>query len=137
MAQDGPVVETKDLTKKYGKVVALDRLTMSVERGQILGFVGPNGAGKTTTIKILVGLARPTSGTATVAGVDCVAGARKLKRMVGYMPDTFGSYDNMRVEEYLDFFGAAFSIPRRERVRRIGEVLEAARSEERRVGKGG
>lgn len=125
MAPDGPVVETKDLTKKYGKVVALDRLTMSVERGQILGFVGPNGAGKTTTIKILVGLARPTSGTATVAGVDCVAGARKLKRMVGYMPDTFGSYDNMRVEEYLDFFGAAFSIPRRERVRRIGEVLDA------------
>jgi ABC-2 type transport system ATP-binding protein len=125
MAPEGPVVETKDLTKKYGKVVALDRLNMSVERGQILGFVGPNGAGKTTTIKILVGLARPTSGTATVAGVDCVAGARKLKRMVGYMPDTFGSYDNMRVEEYLDFFGAAFGIPRRDRVRRIGEVLDA------------
>ncbi len=60
----GPVVETKELTKKYGKFLALDRLTMTVERGQILGFVGPNGAGKTTTIKILVGLARPTSGSA-------------------------------------------------------------------------
>jgi ABC-2 type transport system ATP-binding protein len=121
-----PVVETKDLTKKYRSVVALDRLTMSVERGQILGFVGPNGAGKTTTIKILVGLARPTSGSAQVAGVDCVKEARKLKRLVGYMPDTFGSYDNMRVSEYLDFFGAAFGIPRRERARRIGEVLDTA-----------
>ncbi len=120
------VVETKDLTKKYGRIVALDKLTMSVERGQILGFVGPNGAGKTTTIKILVGLAKPTSGSAWVAGVDCVKEARKLKRRVGYMPDTFGSYDNMRVSEYLDFFGAAFGIPRRERVRRIDEVLETA-----------
>ena len=121
----GPVVvETKELTKKYGRVLALDRLTLSVNRGQILGFVGPNGAGKTTTIKILVGLARPTSGSATVGGVDCVRQARKLKRLVGYMPDTFGSYDNMRVGEYLDFFGAAFGIPRRERGRRIGEMLD-------------
>jgi len=121
-----PVVEMKDLTKKYGEFTALDRLTMSIERGQILGFVGPNGAGKTTTIKILVGLAKPTSGTATVAGADCVTDARKIKRLVGYMPDAFGSYDNMRVGEYLDFFGAAFGIPRRKRAVRIGEVLETA-----------
>jgi ABC-2 type transport system ATP-binding protein len=120
------VVETKDLTKKYGSVTALDRLTLSVERGQILGFVGPNGAGKTTTIKILVGLARPTGGSATIAGADCVTQARKIKRLVGYMPDTFGSYDNMRVGEYLDFFGAAFGLPRRDRARRIGEVLHLA-----------
>jgi ABC-2 type transport system ATP-binding protein len=120
------VVQTKELSKKYGRLVALDRLTMAVERGQILGFVGPNGAGKTTTIKILVGLARPTSGSATVAGADCVKEARKLKRLVGYMPDAFGGYDNMRVGEYLDFFGAAFGIPRRERARRIGEVLDTA-----------
>jgi ABC-2 type transport system ATP-binding protein len=126
MSSDQPAIETRDLTKKYGSFVALDRLTMSVRRGEILGFVGPNGAGKTTTIKILVGLARPTSGTARVAGADCVAEARKIKRLVGYMPDTFGSYDNMRVGEYLDFFGAAFGIPRRERARRIGEVLDVA-----------
>jgi ABC-2 type transport system ATP-binding protein len=126
MGSDRPVVETRDLTKKYGNFLALDRLTMTVERGQILGFVGPNGAGKTTTIKILVGLARPTSGSAQVAGADCVAEARKLKRLVGYMPDTFGSYDNMRVREYLDFFGAAFGIPRRGRARRIAEVLDVA-----------
>jgi ABC-2 type transport system ATP-binding protein len=124
MRDDQPVVETKELTKKYGDFVALDRLSLSVERGQILGFVGPNGAGKTTTIKILVGLARPTSGKATVAGADCVTESRKLKRLVGYMPDVFGGYDNMRVGEYLDFFGAAFGIPRRDRARRVGAVLD-------------
>jgi ABC-2 type transport system ATP-binding protein len=126
MSADTPAVEARDLTKKYGSFVALDRLTLSVERGQILGFVGPNGAGKTTTIKILVGLARPTGGTATVAGIDCAAEPRKIKRLIGYMPDTFGSYDNMRVSEYLDFFGAAFGIPRKVRAKRIDEVLETA-----------
>jgi ABC-2 type transport system ATP-binding protein len=118
------VVETNGLTKKYGEFLALNSLSLSVERGQILGFIGPNGAGKTTTIKILVGLVRPTSGSAAIAGADCVREARRIKRLVGYMPDTFGSYENMRVREYLDFFGAAFGIPRRERIRRIDEVLQ-------------
>lgn len=124
MPADEPVVVTKNLTKKYGVFTALDNLTMEIERGQILGFIGPNGAGKTTTIKILVGLLRPTSGSAAVAGADCVRDARKVKRLVGYMPDTFGSYDNMRVREYLDFFGAAFGIGRSVRIRRIDEVME-------------
>lgn len=124
---DEPVVDVRELTKRYGKFVALDRLTLSVGRGRILGFIGPNGAGKTTTIKILVGLARPTGGTATVGGVDCVAAPRQLKRLIGYMPDTFGSYDGMRVGEYLDFFGAAFAIPRKARAKRIDEVLELTR----------
>jgi ABC-2 type transport system ATP-binding protein len=119
-------VEIQDLSKRYGSFLALDRLTLTVQRGEILGFVGPNGAGKTTTIKILVGLARAPSGSARVAGVDCARGSRQLKRLVGYMPDTFGGYDNMRVAEYLDFFGAAFGIRRRERARRIGEVLDLA-----------
>src|SRR5438067_1456092 len=130
MGSDGPVVETRELTKKYGPFLALDRLTLAVGRGQILGFIGPNGAGKTTTIKILVGLARPTSGTATVAGVNCVTEPRKVKRMIGYMPDTFGAYDNMRSGEYLDFFGAAFGLPRKTRGRRIDEVLEMAGASE-------
>lgn len=123
----GPVVDVRDLTKRYGRFVALDRLTLSVESGQILGFIGPNGAGKTTAIKILVGLARPTGGTATVGGIDCAARPRQLKRLIGYMPDTFGSYDGMRVGEYLDFFGAAFGIPRRARAKRVGEVLDMTR----------
>jgi len=119
-----PVVETKALTKRYGEFTALDSLSISVDAGQVLGFIGPNGAGKTTTIRILVGLLRPTEGSATIAGADCVAQSRKIKRLVGYMPDVFGSYDNMRVTEYLDFFGAAYGIGRRHRVKRIAEVLD-------------
>lgn len=112
------------LTKKYGGFIALDELTLDVPAGQILGLIGPNGAGKTTAIKILVGLLRPTSGTARIGDADCVAQARRIKRLVGYMPDRFGSYNNMRVREYLDFFGAAFGIPRRERIKRIDNVME-------------
>ncbi len=112
------------LTKVYGDLTALDRLSLTVDRGQILGLIGPNGAGKTTAIKILVGLARPTRGSASIAGCDCVRQPKKIKRLVGYMPDQFGSYDNMRVWEYLDFFGAAFSIERAKRVLRIEEVME-------------
>jgi len=123
-----PVVVTRELTKKYGELTALDRLSIEVGKGKILGFIGPNGAGKTTTIKILVGLARPTSGAASIAGADCVRDAHKIKQLVGYMPDRFGSYDNMRVREYLDFFGAAFKIPRRKRKERIDEVLETTSS---------
>lgn len=119
-----PVVITDGLTKRYGEHLALDNLSLTVHRGQILGFIGPNGAGKTTTISILVGLSRPTSGTAHIAGADCARDTQDIKRLIGYMPDTFGTYDNMRVREYLDFFGAAYGIPRTDRRRRIGEVLE-------------
>ena len=124
MASDQPVVEISELSKHYGEFVALDRLSLSLNRGSILGFIGPNGAGKTTTIRILVGLSRPTSGTAKIAGADCVRELSKVRRLVGYMPDKFGSYDNMRVREYLDFFGAACGIPRKERQKRVSEVLD-------------
>ncbi len=124
MNSSTPVVEIRELSKHYGEFVALDRLSLTLNRGSILGFIGPNGAGKTTTIRILVGLSRPTSGSATIAGADCVRDLAKVRRLVGYMPDKFGSYDNMRVREYLDFFGAAFGISRKERQVRIGEVLE-------------
>lgn len=120
------VIAIEDLTKRYGEFVALDSLSLNVRRGQILGFIGPNGAGKTTTIRILVGLLKPTSGSATIAGADCMTETRKIKRLVGYMPDEFGKYNNMRVNEYLDFFGAAYGIPRRPRIKRIDEVLEIA-----------
>jgi ABC-2 type transport system ATP-binding protein len=122
-----PVVVIDRLTKKYGDFVALDKLSLRLDRGQILGFIGPNGAGKTTTIKVLVGQLRPSSGSAQIAGADC-ASDPEIKRLVGYMPDTFGSYDGMRVWEYLDFFGAAFSIPRAARVKRIGAVMETTGS---------
>jgi ABC-2 type transport system ATP-binding protein len=121
-----PIIETKELTKRYDEFTALDSLSITVRSGQILGFIGPNGAGKTTTIRILVGLLKPTSGTARIAGADCLTESRKIKRLVGYMPDDFGKYSNMRVSEYLDFFGAAYGIGRRKRVVRIDEVLEIA-----------
>ena len=125
---DSPVVQTNGLTKRYGEFTALDALSISAEAGQILGFIGPNGAGKTTTIRILVGLLRPTEGSASIAGCDCVHDSRKIKRLVGYMPDVFGSYDNMRVTEYLDFFGAAYGLTRRVRLKRIEEVLDTTGS---------
>ena len=123
------VVETHQLSKHYGEFTALDKLSISVEQGEILGFIGPNGAGKTTTIKILVGLLRPTGGSASISGADCVRDSAKIKRLVGYMPDKFGSYDNMRVAEYLDFFGAAFGISRKERGKRIDYALETTNAE--------
>ena len=124
MQNHAPVVEIHELSKHYGEFVALDNLSLTLNRGSILGFIGPNGAGKTTTIRILVGLSRPTSGYARIGGADCVREQTKVRRLVGYMPDKFGSYDNMRVREYLDFFGAAFGISRRERQKRVAEVLE-------------
>ncbi len=118
------VVKTEALTKKYGDFTALDNLSIELQAGQILGFIGPNGAGKTTTIKILVGLSKPTSGTASICSVNCTVETRKIKRLVGYMPDTFGLYENMRVREYLDFFGAAFGIPRRRRQERMNAAMD-------------
>ena len=108
---DQPVIVLDGLTKRYGDFTALDNLSLCVKSGQILGLIGPNGAGKTTAINILVGLLRPSSGTARIAGADCVHDARRIKHLVGYMPDRFGAYDNMRVREYW-IFGAAFGIPR-------------------------
>ncbi len=119
------MIETKDLTKKYGNVLALDGLNLQIAKGEIFGYIGPNGAGKTTTIKILVGLLQATSGSAIVAGQD-VSKARSetLKKLVGYMPDWFGVYRQMRVWEYLDFFGAAFRMSKKERAARIEAVLD-------------
>ena len=124
MSSEKPAVVIEHLTKRYGGFTALDDLSLSLPAGQILGLIGPNGAGKTTAIKILAGLSKPTTGTARIGDVDCVGDARRIKQLVGYMPDRFGSYDNMRVREYLDFFGAAFGIPRKARIKRIDEVLE-------------
>lgn len=124
MSNDDLVVRTENLTKRYGEFTALDDLTIHVKRGEILGFIGPNGAGKTTTIKILVGLSRPTSGKAFITDVDCSTQASRIKHLVGYMPDKFGSYDNMRVREYLDFFGSIFGLAGAKRQKRIDEVME-------------
>ena len=126
MSGTDAVIQIEGLTKRYGEFTALDGLSMQVGQGQILGFIGPNGAGKTTTIKILVGLLKATSGRASIAGANCLTESRKIKKLVGYMPDDFGKYNNMRVSEYLDFFGAVYGISRQPRRKRVDEVLEIA-----------
>ncbi len=123
------VLQTVGLTKQYGEITALDDLNLSIPKGRVFGYVGHNGAGKTTTIRILAGLLGATKGQAIIAGTDVTGNRDRLKQLVGYMPDEFGVYDQMRVWEYLDFFGAAFKIPRRERKKRIDEVLAIAEAE--------
>ncbi len=124
------MIKTKDLTKRYGDVTALNNLNLEIEEGMIFGYIGPNGAGKTTTIRILCSLLKPTSGEAFIDNINVQKKPDKIKTLVGYMPDFFGVYDEMRVWEYIDFFGAAYKIPRRKRKKQIDEVLEITGSRE-------
>ncbi len=118
------MIKFEKLTKYYGDFCALKELSLDIEKGNIFGYIGPNGAGKTTTIRILAALMRPTSGSCYVDNVEVTHHPRKIKELVGYLPDFFGVYEGMRVYEYLDFFGAAFKIPRKQRKKRIDKVLE-------------
>jgi len=118
------MIETRDLTKMYGDLYALNRLTIKLERGDVYGFIGPNGAGKTTTMRILATLLNPTWGEATVCGYSIYNGAKEIRRLMGYMPDFFGVYDDMKVIEYLEFFAAAYRIKGPERRRKCDQVLE-------------
>ncbi|MAS37787.1 MAG: multidrug ABC transporter ATP-binding protein [Anaerolineaceae bacterium] len=118
------IIETRDLVKRYGKFTAVNSLSLEVPTGSIYGFVGPNGAGKTTTMRMLTTLTRPTSGQAWVAGHSVTEEPRAVRRSIGYMPDEFGVYDDMRVWEYLDFFAACYDIPENERKRLIEDLLE-------------
>ena len=118
------MLETRDLTKMYGDLYALDRLTLKLEKGDVYGFIGPNGAGKTTTMRILATLLTPTWGEATVAGYSIYNGAKDIRRVMGYMPDFFGVYDDMKVIEYLEFFAAAYRIKGPERRKKCEQVLE-------------
>src|SRR2546430_15362266 len=98
------MIETRDLTKKYGDLYALDRLTLRLEPGDVFGFIGPNGAGKTTTMRILAGLLKPTSGEAFVLGKNVQHNGDFVRRSIGYMPDFIGVYEDLTVAEYLEFF---------------------------------
>jgi ABC-2 type transport system ATP-binding protein len=109
---DPVAVRTSGLTKRFGELVAVRDLTLEVPTGSVFGLIGPNGAGKSTTLSILATVLTPTSGTALVAGCDPVHDARGVRRKVGYMPDVLGVYDNLSVQEYLEFFAAAYSLPR-------------------------
>jgi len=118
------IIKVKGLTKRYGRLTALKGLDLTVEEGAIFGFVGPNGAGKTTTMRILATLLRPTAGEAWVAGHSVFKERRDVRRAIGYMPDFFGVYGDMKVWEYLDFFAACYEIPVETRRRLIGDLLE-------------
>lgn len=118
------IIETTDLVKRFGKFTAVDGLSLKVPRGSIYGFVGPNGAGKTTTMRILTTLTRPSAGDARVAGYNVMEDRRAVRRAIGYMPDEFGVYDDLRVWEYLDFFAACYDIPEAQRRTLINDLLE-------------
>ncbi|MGD6777499.1 MULTISPECIES: ABC transporter ATP-binding protein [Bacillaceae] len=118
------MIETINLTKKYGKFTALDSLNLKVEKGTVFGFVGHNGAGKSTTFSILSTLLAPTSGTAFVNGYDVTKNPKMVRKYIGYMPDFFGVYDQFKTDEYLDFYGASYGIPLDERQKLIPQLLE-------------
>ena len=118
------MIETNKLTKTYGGLVALRDLTLTIAEGDIFGFVGPNGAGKTTTMRILATLLDPTRGTATIGGKDVRRWSRSVRRLVGYMPDFMGIYEDLKVVEYLEFFAAAFDVPRSKRKAIVEGILE-------------
>ena len=118
------MIRTSGLTKKYRDQLALDNLDLEVAEGEIYGYIGPNGAGKTTTLKILATLLTPTEGTAEVCGYDVRREPRKVRPLIGYMPDFFGVYEDMTVQEYLTFFAAAYGMKGEKRTRTVTDILE-------------
>ena len=118
------MIEAHDLTKKYGELFAVKSLELDLQKGDVFGFIGPNGAGKTTTMRILATLLNPTWGEAYVCGYSIYTHPKEIRRVIGYMPDFFGVYDDMKVIEYLEFFAAAYRIKGAARRKICDEVLE-------------
>ena len=118
------MIKTVDLTKQYGKLFALQHLTLELNEGDLFGFIGPNGSGKTTTMKMLATLLQPTWGEAYVCGMSIYTKPKEIRRIIGFMPDFFGVYDDMKVIEYLEFFAAAYRVKGEARRKICNEVLE-------------
>ncbi len=125
-------IELIELTKRYGERTAVDSLNLEVHSGDIFGFVGPNGSGKTTTIRMIAGLLEPSGGEARVMGISAQKSPGGVKRLIGYMPDYFGVYPDLRTWEYLDFFSACYQIEERRRSQIIEELLELVELRHRR-----
>ena len=121
------MIEVQHLTKRYGPVTAVDDVSFSVQRGEILGFLGPNGAGKTTTMRVLTGYMPPTDGKAVVAGYDVFEQPIEAKRRTGYLPETPPLYPDMTVRDYLSFVSRIKGVPRGERTARVNEMMEKTR----------
>jgi ABC-2 type transport system ATP-binding protein len=118
------IIETTGLLKRYDGTLAVGGVDLAIEEGEIFGLVGPNGAGKTTMLRMLATLLLPTSGDATIAGESIRRNPQAVRRVLGYMPDAFGVYDDMKVWEYLDFFGRCYGLGPAQRKRMIGDLLE-------------
>jgi ABC-2 type transport system ATP-binding protein len=118
------IVRTEGLVKRYATTVAVAGVDLDVEAGEIFGLVGPNGAGKTTTFRILATLLQPSAGVAEIAGWSVTRNPDQVRRVLGFMPDVFGVYDDMKVWEYLDFFGRCYGLSAAQRRRVIGDLLE-------------
>jgi ABC-2 type transport system ATP-binding protein len=127
-----PAVQTHTLTRVYGPMIALNALNLTVNKGDLFGFIGSNGAGKTTTLRILATFLAPSGGSAEVLGHDVVKDADAVRHIIGYMPDFFGVYKDMEVTEYLDFFGACYKIPSAKREKTVNDVLELVGLSEKR-----
>jgi ABC-2 type transport system ATP-binding protein len=121
---DVPAVSIRGLTKRYGDVVAVRDLDLEIERGTVYGLIGPNGAGKTTTFAVLASLLRPSAGSVQLLGIDPGDRPAEVRRIMGYMPDVLGVYDDLRVDEYLDFFASSYRIPKPRRPAVIEGLLE-------------
>ncbi len=117
------MIEIRSFVKRYEQFIAVDHLDLKIEKGDVFGFIGPNGAGKTTTIRFLATLLKPTSGSAWINGYEVTRQVDDVKRSIGFMPDTFGVYDGMKVWEFLDFFATAYGLLRSKRRALIEDVL--------------
>jgi drug efflux transport system ATP-binding protein len=132
MNGNGNAVEMRELVKTFGSFVAVDHVSITVQKGEIFGFLGPNGAGKSTTIRMLCGLLTPTSGEASVSGFDVKTQPEEIRRSIGYMSQKFSLYDDLTVEQNIDFFSGMYGVPRERREARKDYVLEMANLKERR-----
>lgn len=119
-----PIVQVRNLQKEFGQLKAVQGISFEIFPGQVVGFIGANGAGKTTTMRMMASLEVPTSGSIRIGGKDVVNFPNEARRLIGWMPDAYGTYDNMTVLEYLDFYARAFGFRKAERVRRVEEVME-------------
>jgi len=135
--EQAPTVAVRELEKRFGAFVAVDRITFEVQKGEIFGFLGPNGAGKSTTIRMLCGLLAPSGGSGTVVGLDIGTEAQRIKQHIGYMSQRFSLYEDLTVEENLTFFGGVYGLSPQRRRERAGWVLEMAELADRRTARTG
>ena len=126
MSDETYAVETRELTRRFGKRVAVDHLNLHVRAGELYGFLGPNGAGKSTTLRMLCGILEPSEGGGTVLGIDLLSEPERIKAVIGYMSQRFSLYDELTVDENLTFYARVYEVPRAQRAARLGQMVQLA-----------